>query len=231
MKTKIFAVAALAVSLSAGAVSAATYDFKAAAEPGGGTGESIYSEFNTSSLFAGPNLKITASASDDNDAEQFVYFDAGNAGMGVCKDPKSASAVNQTQSGGTNQCNPGSDDGLTTTFETLTFKATVSDMIIESIWINSNHDGKMPLTTEWMINGTTYGAAQMVSDSVSGTGDVKIDLGFKLSLGDSFTLHGVTGPNSYVSAMAVSSVPVPASLLLLLGGLGAFGTMRARRKS
>ncbi len=231
MKILLAAAAASLVAVGAHA-SSVTYDLKAAANSGGGIGESIYSSFDTNSFFAGPNVRITASATDDDDPDQFVYFDNGNAGIGVCKDWNGDGAINVASNNGGNKCRPSSDDGLTTTSESLHFKATATAMVIESIWLNSNHDGGGILGTVWEIGGVVYDFTSMVADSVSGTGDVRIDLGIKLNMGDVLSLKGVSGPNSYISALAVSAVPLPAPALMLIAGIGALGAAaRRRRKS
>ena len=218
--------------LCAGAASAATYtyDFKAAANSGGGIGEAIYTSFDTNSFFAGPNLQITASATDD-DPTQYVYFDNGNAGIGVCKDWNGSGTLNAPSNGGSNLCDPGSDDGITELSEVLTFTATDTAVTIDSIWMNANHDAPAVTDATYRINGADYGAGDMTPDNISGSGDVRIDLGFTLNAGDSFTLFALSGsPDSYISAMAVSQVPLPASALLLGGGLFSLGAIRRRRK-
>lgn len=224
---------AVALTVSAGMAQAATYeyDFKKEANASGQIGEAIFSEFNTSTngVFAGPNLKVTATKGQ---SDAFVYFDNGNAGMGVCGSPKTGATVNSYNSGsGTNVCSDAGDDGLTTTTESLHFTATNQAVQITEFYINSNHDKTAPIgSTVWNIGGTEYSAPFAV-ESLSQTGDIKISVNFFLNVGETLSLRGVSGPDSYISGIGLTPVPLPAAGFMLLAGLGGLGALRARKKA
>lgn len=224
MFKKIIMLAAAGIVASATASSAGTinYNFKAESNSGGLIGESIFDNYNTSSTFAGPNLNITASAGG---AAAFVYFDNGNAGMGVCKIAEAGAQINTATGGSANQCAPASDDGITALDEKLHFVAGDA-MRIESITVNSNHDTANIMDSIWSIAGFSYTA--MDDGTAVGGGDVRFDIGMTLYASDSFNLFSTAAPDSYISAIAVATVPLPASALMLLAALGGLGAMRRK---
>jgi hypothetical protein len=229
-------IGALALSVLSGAASAApyVYDFKTEANASGQIGEAIFRKFNTSTngVFSGPNLEVRATkVIDDVVSQAFVYFDNGNAGMGVCgKSMDTNARINQYNPGsGANLCDPGSDDGLTTTGETLNFKATETALTITSFFINTNHDTGDILDTVWNIGGTSYDKDDF---TLASGGDVRIDVNFMLGVGETLSLFGEAGPNSYISAISATSlapVPLPAAGMMLLAGLAGLGGLRAAR--
>ena len=224
--------AAVAVSfvVTAGAASAATYNFKELAD--GSAGESAY---NTYSI-GGIDFTATQNLDGGEPESAVVYLDAGNAGMGVCgyadnigPNPGSGSNVCLNATGGGN----GSDDSIQfLKEEVLYLSATGEDVVLDSIWVNYNHDrnsGAFDAWT-WVIGGTTYTSTDLIPDTLgtSGGSDWRIDLGLIIG-SDPISIIMTAGPNSYISAMSVSPVPLPAGGLLLLAGLGGLAAMRRKR--
>ncbi len=119
--------------------------------------------------------------------------------------------------------------------EVLTLTATDTPILLEAIWVNVNHDpnsGEFD-AWEWMIAGESYSGADLSPDDLDAVngGDYRIDLGIVLALNDPITIFTVGGPDSYISAIAVSPIPLPAAGFLLLGGLGGLAAMKRRKKA
>ena len=101
--------------------------------------------------------------------------------------------------------------------------------------MNFNHDpnsGEVD-AWEWMIAGVSYSGADLSPDDLDAVngGDYRIDLDIVLALNDPITIFTVRGPDSYISAIAASPVPLPAAGFLLLGGLGGLAAMKRRKKA
>jgi len=212
---------ALAASLLCFAVSAnaVIFDFNSMAEAGGSHGESAWNPLTFT--FAGVTLDITGSASNDDDAVQYAYLDAGNAGLGTCKDLLDDTSANTITNSGSNLCDPSNDDNITTN-EALHFVFT-QDVIIENLWFNNNHDGGFDTGDKINIDGVVYDVTTGYAGDANGIGS------FQVSAADSFDVS-FFNEQFYLSAMEVrAAVPVPGTLMLM--GLGLAGIGFSRRIS
>ena len=110
-RIKQLAVAALVLTFSAGA-NADIINFTQMADPAGTHGESAWDSLVLS--FAGGTVTITGTGLS---GDAYAYLDRGNASLGVCNDLNDFgdANVNTLMPGsGSNMCNPGSDDNMTT---------------------------------------------------------------------------------------------------------------------
>ena len=223
----------VAFAVSAGAASAATYNFKELAD--GPAGESAYDTYS----IGGIDFTATQNLDGDEPETAVVYLDANNAGMGVCG---YADSLGPNPDSGANVClnadggqNAGDDSIQFEKDEVLTLTTTGTPVLLESIWVNYNHDANSGEfdAWEWIIAGESYSGGDLVPDTLGDDGgsDWRIDLGIVLELNDPITIFTTGGPNSYISALSATPVPLPAAGWLLLGGLGGLAAMKRRRKS
>ena len=209
--------ALLTVLLSPLSANADVIDFIAMAD--GAYGESAWQPLTLS--FADFSVTISATDPEDDDVVQYVYFDRGNAGLGVCKDLNAAGdAALGTQTGsGNNLCAPSSDDNVTFD-ESLHFVFDV-DVVLANIWFNNNHDGGFGAGDMVEIGGTSYPVQTGYAGGPNGIGS------FTLAAGEVLDVHFVN-EQFYVSAMDIRAVPEPGTLALL--GIGLFGMGLASRR-
>ncbi len=197
---KILAIAACAVALT-GAANAATFNLDfVAAAAGNERGV----EGQTLS-FGGLGVTLTSSHN--------AYLDdlSGGkpAGLGVCK-----------VLDGNGQCNPSNDDNITDDeFVTLSFDRKVNLMGFQ--FYDADHNSLSASNDRLIIDGTKFSFADATAASFNNV----MSITFKHNTGGALVDDFYLG-----SATAMSAVPLPAGMALMLGGLGAFG-VASRRKA
>ncbi len=149
-------------------------------------------------------------------ASPFAYLDRNSAGVGVCK-VVTASA----------QCNPSSDDNLTTgEILGISFAEDVTVNSLSFRGENHPNEGQFDASDLFDISFDSGSTWTSLALSNAKFGSVAIDV--LLKAGDQLLL-AFNNEQYYLSAAEVTSaVPVPASLLLLGSALGGFALLRRR---
>ena len=200
---------ALMVLCLGGYAHAGTIDFIKLIEDPGGYGEGAWSSLVLN--VGGATVTITGHATDDNDSTQYAYLDWGTAGLGSCKDAVNAGLppVN-TQAAGrtTNNCNPSSDDNITTN-EYLKFVFD-RDVTVNNLWFNNNHDGGFGAGDMVKIAGTDFLVTTGYAGGANGIGSFNVS-------GNTEFLVAFSNEQYYVSGMEVTGrVPDDGTTLVLL---------------
>lgn len=146
------------------------------------------------------------------------YFDADNAGLGVCKVLDAAK-----------QCNPSSDDNVTggggiDEWVELAFEQTTK--VFDLLFRDENHNplGGSAATLLIGLNGGALTQYTFAAASATVFSDVK-------SIRFQYDGAGRNPDQFYLTGAGVTPVPVPAALPLLIGGLGIMGWVARRRKA
>lgn len=199
--------AALLFATTAGAATLDFEDLANGAETGISNGDSL--------MIDGLNVTFTATGTNGPGQEVAAYLDHDDAGLGVCSNWTATAAVND------NECNPSSDDNVTSGESvTLTFDNLIESFTISS-FNDSQHNSLAGSTDTLLINGIEYSFTDALGATFSGTDSI------------TFAFDDVSGNGSqfYVGVAEVALVPLPAAGLLLLAGMGGLAAMRRRRKA
>ena len=211
-------VLAIALSAMASSANAVIIDFNAMAEPGGSHGESAWETLALT--YADFGVEITAT---QNGQDAYAYLDASNAGLGVCGSLTNSNTANSITNSGSNLCSPSSDDNVT--FNEALFLVFDTDVTINTIWFNNNHDGDHSLLGDMInIDGSAYTFTNGGSYANSYT-----TVPYLVAAGTMFEIS-FNNEQFYLDAMDITaSVPAPASIFLL--GLGLLGLGALRRNA
>jgi len=222
---QLFVSTILLTLVNVASVSAATFDFISYADSDAdadGHNERGYKDFGVTE--DGITLHATGYYKQKNkwaNSNSYAYLDRGNAGLGVCHQVK-----------GLNQCDPSSDDNVTHKEKlVLTFDQTVS--LDEMSFRNGGHGtkfkGKFQLSI--LLNGiwgkwSKYDLDRSFTSSLLGEGFAFYNPNKRDKHKYQFYIDTMT-VSSTPSTLAVSAVPAPSSVLLLM--LGLIG-LRANKK-
>ena len=209
MSFKSILATAVALTLSAGAASAAVLDFYQEAS---GNERGILN--GNSVMMSGVNVTFNATSTNSQPGDTVAaYFDNG-AGLGVCSD------LVPDIGPGDNDCDPGSDDNLRGGEEL--FLSFDSAFNLSGLKLRAEGHGWLSgaVTVLFAVNGGTlmdYTYAELTAKTFSNVTSMR------------FAYGGNAPDQYYLSAATVVPVPLPAAGLMLLAGLGALGAARRRR--
>jgi len=176
------------------------------------TGERGAFEMNFSS--GGINLTATAKSNDGNDEPYFAYLDAGNAGLGVCK--------NATGGSTEDQCNPSNDDNVTPG-EVLVLEFDQKVTITDTTFRNGGHGDSFSGTFDLTIDDVDLGPFDLeylFTTHLTGTT-------FEFS---NANLSETNEYQFYIETMEVAAVPIPAAAWLFGSALIGLAGIKRKKK-
>lgn len=203
------------LSIASFSSQAEVINFETMAEATGSHGESAWDSLNLT--YSG--FSVSISATKDGNAA-FAYLDSGNGGLGVCGEVYDILDANKITNSDANLCNPGSDDNVTVG-ESL-FLTFDTNVIIENLWFNNNHDTDHSLLGDTVtLDGSNY-----TFDNGGVYQPSAVNSSFYLAAGTTFEIAYFDEP-FYLERMQIK-VPETSSLILLLVGMLGLSLLRKR---
>lgn len=215
------------MAVAAGASHAATFNFvtaaNAARSANGGVEQNWSQAFPTGWTVDGVTLFASATNSATGSANVDAFLDStdgsGPAGLGVCSSLALAGGCSTGASGPTNTADDNVGPALGGV-ETLVLSFDQSVSFIDLLFRDASHK---------LVNGTLLidGVERVIA---AGT----LSGGFAALTGitsAAFTYGGSRASEFYLSGATVAPVPLPASVLFLVSGLGGMGWLGRRRRT